>query len=119
MGKKATFLPVNSMYNIMVTCMICLSGLCTLLVPHPNIIIIYNCLCFEDNQVLEIDDLRILSIVLAGYATQLSSLGLNLDQELENSDRPPITKKVIVSRLQDIGENGLASILKGKQGKSF
>ena len=68
---------------------------------------------------LTIDDLRILSIVLAGYANQLSELGLNLDLELENSDRPPITKEAVVSQLQNIGEDDLASILKGKRGKSY
>lgn len=67
---------------------------------------------------MEIDELRILSIVLAGYATQLSESGLNLDQELKNPDRPPITKEKVVSCLQDIKEYDLARILKGKRGKS-
>ena len=68
---------------------------------------------------LSADELRILNIVLAGYTNQLSMKGLNLDQELKNSDPPCVTKERVVSFLQKIGQADLADILKDKRGRNI
>ena len=68
-------------------------------------------------QLLSIDELRILKIVLADHMTKLEDNGLSIEKAL--SDKLDITKASLVECLRAIDQNDMADNLAKKQGKSI
>ena len=71
------------------------------------------------DETLTESDIRILNIVLAKHllTTELKGRlsGLNLNQD----DRPPITKEEVVMFLQEIHQHQFANILSGNRGRTY
>ena len=67
-------------------------------------------------QLLSIDELRILKIVLADHVTALEENGLSIERAI--SDKSDITKARLVDCLRTIDQNDMADNLAKRRGKN-
>ena len=63
-------------------------------------------------------DVQILKIALTEHIVTLKEKGLNLSQDDGSAPPAPITKKMVVKVLHQIGQHELANILNEENGKS-